>query len=66
MNDPDLPDGSLPIGTISIHYYLGDDGHPYVQVDRPEFDVIPALSQLGMIAFTQDYILHGGPEDDDE
>ena len=57
--EPDLPDGSLPIGTIAIHYYLGDDGHPYVQIDRPDFDVIPALSQLGMVAFCENAILNG-------
>lgn len=59
MSDPDLPAGSLPIGTITIQYYLGDDGQPYVDVTRPGFNQIPALCQIGMVVFAQNDIMNG-------
>ena len=64
MNE--IPDGAMPIGEITIRYWLNEDGHPIVTVDRPGFDVIPALSQLGMVAFANDDVMHGDHGGDDE
>lgn len=42
---------AFPVGRIVISYFLDEDGQPKVNVDRPDFDTIPALVQLGMVAY---------------
>lgn len=55
-------DGHMLIGSIHLNYYLDETGRPYIEVDNPEFDVIPAVVQVGMVAFAQDQILRGPVE----
>lgn len=62
-------DDTIPIGEITIAYYLDTDGTPIVSTDLPGTDDIPAVVQLGMLEMARDTLLrtiNGDPMGDDE
>lgn len=56
---PEEGETAFPVGRIVISYFLDEDGQPKVNVDRPDFDVIPALVQLGIVRYADYSIMHG-------
>ncbi len=49
----------VEIGSITGTYFLDANGNMRVSVDRPDFDVIPPLVQLGIVELIRENVLHG-------
>lgn len=64
--DAELPDGAMPIGVITAIYSLAANGEPIVTVNRPGFDIIPAVVQLGIVALIHEDVMHDPAGDDSE
>jgi len=64
----DLPEGAVPIGAITITYWLDPDGEAIVTTDLPDATEVPFVVQLGMVEMARQSVWHraGDDEGDDE
>ena len=61
------PDGGLTVGTIEISYTIESDGDVTTSVLFADFDVVPFVTQLGLLAIAKDTLLRlADAEDDDD
>lgn len=56
--DGEVPDEAMVIGSITGTYSMMPDGDMIVTVNRPDFSIIPAVVQLGIVELIREDVMH--------